>query len=307
MFLFCLMAVHSSCGRTAAPGRALAPDAQVLERMTAFVGGKFDASGVAAVPGSQGVLFVDNTQAGRVFWMKLDQQGKQVGAVAAVELGVGIEDLEGITTDGTYFYVVSSQAKSKDNDKEGLVRFKFDAQKQRVEGAESITGLKEFLLENVDELREDGDRKGKKGGLNIEGLAWDPKHGRLLLGLRSPLIDGQALLVPIKLRDSRGPFSINNLEVDGKVIRLSLGGIGIRGIEHDGRSNLFRIISGAGEDQDQTDFGLWEWNGDETKPVLRETNRFDSDLKPEGVARATVGGRDFVIVVFDASGYTVVE
>lgn len=309
LFLICLVVFDSSCSRTATPDRAVArPDVKVLKRMTAFVGGKFEASGVAAVPGSEGVLFVDNNQEGQVFWIRLDQYGKQVGAIKSVELGVGIKDLEGITTDGTYFYVVSSQSKVKAKDTEGLVRFKFDAQNQRIEAVETISGLKRFLLENVDELREEGDRKGKKGGLNIEGLAWDPKRGRLLLGLRSPVIDGQSLLVPLRLRDPRGAFSINNLEVEGpKAIRLSLGGIGIRSIEYDGRSNLFRIISGAAEDQDQTDFGLWEWNGDETEPVLREMNKFDSNLKPEGVARATVGSRDFIIVVFDAGGYTVME
>jgi hypothetical protein len=160
----------------------------------------------------------------------------------------------------------------------------------------------------VAELRGEGDRKGKDGGLNIEGLAWDTRRGRLLLGLRSPVVDGHALLVPLRLRDPRGAFSIDNLEVEGpKAIRLSLGGVGIRGIEEDGRANVFRIISGAAEDQEQTDFGLWEWNGDEQRPGLRETNRFDPKLKPEGVARVTVGSRDFTLIVFDASGYTVAE
>jgi len=160
----------------------------------------------------------------------------------------------------------------------------------------------------VAELRGEGDRKGKDGGVNIEGLAWDARRGRLLLGLRSPVVDGHALLVPLRLRDQRGAFSIDNLEVEGsKAIRLSLGGIGIRGIEYDGRANVFRIISGAAEDQVQTDFGLWEWSGDEKQPVLRETNKFDNSLKPEGVARVAVGGRDFMLIVFDASGYTVTD
>jgi hypothetical protein len=41
--------------------------------------------------------------------------------------------------------------------------------------------------------------------------------------------------------------------------------------------------------------------------MLRETNRFDNSLKPEGVARATAGGRDFIFIVFDAGGYTVMN
>jgi hypothetical protein len=276
--------------------------------MTAFEGGKFEASGVAGVPGTDGVLFVDNGLEGQVFWMGLDPNGRQAGVIKPVGLGVSIEDIEGITTDGTYFYVVSSQSRPKAIAKEGLVKFKFDARSQSVEGVESISGLKSFLVENVAELRGEGDKKGKDGGLNIEGLAWDARLGRLLLALRSPIVDGHALLVPLRLRDPRGAFSISNLEVEGsKAIRLSLGGIGIRGIEYDGRVNVFRIISGAAEDQDQTDFGLWEWNGDEKQPVLRETNRFAGSLKPEGVVRATAGGRDFILIVFDAGGYTVLN
>jgi Protein of unknown function (DUF3616) len=228
---------------------------EVINRMTSFVGGTFEASGVAPVPGTSGVLFVDNGRPGQVLWMSLDDAGKQVGVIKPINLGVSIEDIEGITTDGTYFYVVSSQSRPKAIATAGLVRFKFDARAQGVNGVESISGLKKFLVENVAELREEGDRKSKHGGINIEGLAWDPRHGRLLLGLRSPVVDGHALLVAVKLRNHRGTFSIDNLQVE-RSIALDLGGVGVRGIEYDKRANGFKIISGAAEDQAQTDFGL---------------------------------------------------
>lgn len=292
----------SSCGSTSR-SKEDAP-----EGMTPFVGGKFDASGVADVSGTDGILFVDNGREGQVFWMRLDQKGKQVGAISTVSLGVSIEDIEGMTTDGPSFYVVSSQSRPKAITMEGLVRFKFDHRSQSIAAAESISGLKKFLVENVAELRQTGEKNGKDGGLNIEGLAWDPRGGRLLLGLRSPIVDGHALVVPLRLRDRGGAFSLDNLEVENsKAIRLPLGGVGIRGIEYDGRAKVFRIISGAAENQDQTDFVLWEWNGSEQQPTVRETKRFEKSLKPEGVARATAGGHDFLIVVFDASGYTVLE
>jgi hypothetical protein len=125
------------------------------------------------------------------------------------------------------------------------------------------------------------------------------------VGLRSPIVDGRALVVPLKLRDSRGAFSTDNLQVEGsKAIRLSIGGIGIRGIEYDARANVFRVISGAAEDQQLTDFGLWEWNGNDQP---QQTNKFDKSLKPEGVARVTSGKRDFTMVVFDAGGYTTID
>jgi hypothetical protein len=292
-----------SCGQTPTPGSE-----QALKRITPFTGGKFDASGVAQVAGTDGVLFVCNQRSGHVFWMRLDQNGRQVGAITAVALGVEIEDMEGITTDGTYFYVVSSQSRPKAIAGAGIVRFKFDAQGQRVEQVESILGLKKFLTENVAELREAGETKGKDGGLNIEGLAWDPQKARLLLGLRSPIVEGHALLVPLRLRDREGAFSIDNLEVqDSKAIRLPLKGVAIRGIEYDGRAKAFKLISGAADYQKQIDFVLWDWDGNEQRPVLRQLDTFEGSLKPEGVTRATVGNRDFLFIVFDASGYTVRE
>ena len=296
----CLTAL-SSCGLTA-------PGAQTPDGLTPFEGGKFEASGAAAVSGAEGVLFVDNGRGGEVFWMGLDRAGRQAGAIKPVALGVGIEDLEGMTTDGTYFYAVSSQSRPKAIAKEGLVRFKFDARGQKAEAVESVGGLKKFLVENVEELRGEGDRKGKDGGINIEGLAWDERRGRLLLGLRSPIVDGRALLVPLRLRDPRGAFAADNLEVEGsRAIRLPLGGAGVRGIEYDGRAKVFRIITGAAEDQPQTDFRLWEWNGDEGQPAPRETKKFAPELKPEGVARVVVGDRAFTLVLFDAGGYAVLD
>ena len=301
--LLALLFLSSSCS-----SRSSRSEQEVPKGITSFSGGRFDASGVADVPGTAGILFVDNGREGQVFWMELDQKGKQVGSINGLNLGVNIEDLEGITTDGTNFYVVSSQSRPKAIATGGLVRFKFDNRSNSIKDAELLSGLKKFLVENVAELRQSGESTGKDGGLNIEGIAWDSGRNRLLLGLRSPIVDGHALVVPLRLRDRGGAFSLENLEVENsKAIRLPLGGVGIRGIEYDGHAKVFRIISGAAENQDPTDFVLWEWNGSEQQPKVRETRRFEKNLKPEGLARATAGGHNFLIVVFDASGYTILE
>lgn len=276
--------------------------ADVIKSMTSFTGVTFEASGVASVAGTSGVLIVDNGRHGQVFWMRLDEAGTQAGEVKTINLGVSIEDIEGITTDGTYFYVVSSQSRPKAIANAGLVRFKFDPNTHSVAAVESIGGLKKFLVENVAELRDEGDRKSKQGGINIEGLAWDPQKNRLLVGLRSPLVNGRALLVPLEFQS----FSIDNLQVE-KSIALDLGGVGIRGVEYDKQANGFKIISGATEVQAQVDFGLWEWNGDEIRPALREIHKIDKALKPEGVSRAKVGSRDQIIIVFDAGGYKILN
>lgn len=275
---------------------------------TPFVGGTFEASGVVHVPGTDGVLFVDDGRNEEVFWMRLGEGRGQAGEIKPVRLGVNVVDLEGITTDGAYFYVVGSQSKPKGGDLAGLVRFRFDAREQRVEAAEAVSGLKRLLAANVSELRGMENRKYKDGGINVEGLAWDPRGGRLLLGLRSPVVDGHALVVPVRLRDPRGAFSADNLEVEGtKAIRLPLGGSGIRSIEYDERAQIFRVITGAGPNSEKMDFKLWEWDGDEARPALRELGAYDRRLKPEGVTRASSGGRDFTFIVFDTSGYAAAE
>lgn len=269
-----------------------------------IAGGKFEASGVTRVPGTDAVIFVDDGKPGKVFWMQLDASGNQVGDARAIEIGISIEDPEGITTDGTYFYVVGSQSRSNAGNQSGVVRFKLDSAGQKVDAVETISDLKRLLIENVAELRDIENVKTKDDGLNIEGLAWDPANSRLLLGLRSPVVDGHALVVPLKLRDAAGPFSIENIEAkEMAAIRVSIGGLGIRSIEYDERSKAFQIIAGATETQDKADFKLWEWKGDS----LREVATLDRKHKPEGVTRASAGGSDFTFIVFDASRYQVVK
>lgn len=277
-------------------------------KFTAFSDGTYDASGLVDVPGTDGVLFVDNKRNGQVMWMQLDSDGKQKEAVKSLDLGIEVEDLEALTADETHFYSISSQSKPKMQSGASLVRFKFDSQNKSVSGVESLSGLKDFLTANVAELRGYGNLKGKDGGLNIEGMGWDPVNQRLLIGLRSPIVDGNALLIPVKFRDSHKTFSINNLEVEnGRAIRLPLGGVGIRGIEYNRQTKVYQLLSGAAEDQEQADFGVWKWNGDANHSQVRQINKFDKSLKPEGIAQVTIGNKDFTFVVFDASGYTVMQ
>jgi len=277
---------------------------------TPIQGGPFEASGVAAVLGTDSVLFVDDSRPGEVLWMQLNSAGDQSGPAKPVQTGVSIEDPEGITSDGSYFYIVGSQSSIKAGEREGLARLTFDPATQTVTKAEAIAGLRSFLVNNVPELKNFADLKGEEGGLNIEGIAWDPdpEHRRLLLGLRSPLVNGNALVVPIKLRDPNGPFSIDNLQLaEPNAIQLSLGGLGVRDIQYDSRLKSFLIISGAPEHHEKTAFTLWEWNGDtnqsnaDAKP--REEAQLDMRMKPEGVTRLKLPGREMIFIVGDASSY----
>lgn len=278
---------------------------------TPFQGGPFEASGVVQVPGTDGVLIVDDAKLDEILWMQVDESGKQKGAVKPIALGASVADLESITYGDGYFYVSGSQSDQKDGERNAIARFKFDGSSQTIKGTEVLPNFRDFLLTNVPELKGEGEKSGKEGGLNIEGLAWDPIRNRLLLGLRSPQSNGNALIVPLVFQNSNGPFSIDNLKVvDSHAIQLPLEGLGIRDIQFDNRLDSFLIISGAPEHHEKKlGFKLWQWNGESTSlgSGLQALTDLDAQMKPEGITPFDFGGHAFVFIVGDAGVYTKVD
>ena len=271
-----------------------------------IAGGRFEASGVAYVPGTAGVLFVDDGRRREIMWMELDATGRQREAAVPVALGADVTDLEGMTSDGSRFYVVGSQSKHTGYDGDGLVRFRFDPRTRRVSDIERVRGLKAWLAEHVAELKGTARIIGD-AALNIEGLAWDPSRSRLLLGLRAPVVDGKALIVPVALRNASGPFTVENLRVDGGAIRLPLEGAGIRSIEYDAGAGAFRVISGAALNVESRDFRVLEWSGEDSSRPLRTLATFPRRLKPEGITVAALAGRHVSVLVFDVGRYALAQ
>lgn len=256
-----------------------------------LAGGPFEASGAVEAPGG-GVLFVDDGRPDAVMWMAA------VGDTpVVVPTGTSVADPEGLTSDGTWIYVVGSQSRGR-RDAAGLVRFRFDAAKRRASGAQEIADLTSLLSARIPALAAAAGKK--RSPLNIEGLAWDAKHDRLLLGLRGPLDGGHALLVPVKMRDAKGAFTAANLEV-GPPIRLDLAGSGVRGIEADGDG--FWILAGGVADAGTS--RLVRWNG--SGPAVQTVATFPVGLKPEGVVRTTVGDRPRTLVLCDTSRYVLMD
>jgi len=267
-------------------------------------GGKFETSGVVLVPNTDLVLMVDDGRSHEILVMKLDQSGAPVGAPKPIALGAAIKNPEGITTDGSSFYVVGSQSDPAWGAENAIARFSFDPQTQTISKTEVINDFRSFLLNGVPELKGFGDAPGAQGGLNIEGLAWDKLHDRLMLGLRSPVIGAQAVVVPLRLHDPRGAFTTDNLQFENpRVAFLSLGGQGIRDIAYDAHLKAFLIISGAPENVEKSDFRLWEWDGESLSAKAREEMTLDAKVKPEGLTQATINGRQFLFLVGDASSY----
>jgi hypothetical protein len=251
--------------------------------------GTIEASGGTRVPSGEGLLFVDDGQPGQVTWMRFGNGGAP--ELRAIPLGGQVIDPEGITSDGTWVYVVGSQSRGGARGAD-LARFRFDGSTGAVSGLETVSGLPELLAE----VAPAGGKK--KSGLNIEGLAWDASRQRLLLGLRSPLAGGEALVVPMAVGD--GPLRRESLRVDAP-LRVALGGSGIRSIEQHPDGG-FLIVAGAVDGA--RDFRLLSWDG---AGAPRALTGFPDALKPEGVARVPVNGHPSTVVLGDSGSYTVVD
>jgi uncharacterized protein DUF3616 len=278
---------------------AAAATAAELGPVRRIAGGPFEASGAAPGPGGRGLLFVDDGRPDTVFWMDLEADGSSATAPTAIPLGVTVRDPEGITSDGTNVYIVGSQSQGGGHHAVGLVRCRLQTREHRASDVETLTDLGSLLKQHVPPLREAGGHK--KGALDIEGLAWDPKGQRLLVGLRSPLEQGQALLVPLKLRDPRGRLEAANVEV-GEPMRVALEGSGIRAIEADPDGGFWMIaggVSAAGSSR------LVHWDGKGS--AVRVVTTFPDNLKPEGVVRTRVGGRPRTVVLCDTSRYFLMD
>lgn len=115
--------------------------------------------------------------------------------------------------------------------------------------------------------------------LNIEGLAAG-QGGQLLIGLRSPLREGRAILLP--LENPAAVVEAGEAPRFGKPLELPLGDLGIRSIDRVGTgARQYLIVAGPVEDRD-TGFKLFWWSGVEGPDALTEIADVAlSGLKPE--------------------------
>ena len=118
----------------------------------------------------------------------------------------------------------------------------------------------------------------KTGALNIEGLTAMPDGG-VMIGFRSPLHEGKAILLPMtnpdKVIDGKKPTFAAPIELD-------LEGRGIRGIEYWSTRKKYVILAGAATDEDES-FAIYLWSGAADEAPTPIEIDF-GDLHPESVA-----------------------
>ncbi len=124
-----------------------------------------------------------------------------------------------------------------------------------------------------------------EGGLNIEGLG-ETATGQLLLGFRSPVPEGRALILPIE--NPAAMIERGERAVFGAPIRLDLGGRGVRAMERDG-ARQYIVGGGTGARMLAAELYVWDGGG-AARPMAGV--RF-GDLNPE--ALALIGRRLLVV------------
>jgi len=120
------------------------------------------------------------------------------------------------------------------------------------------------------------------GGLNIEGLAATPE-GALLIGLRNPLRQGRALLIPLLNPDDLLTGAPARF---GAAVEIALGERGVRSIERVGAS----YVIAAGPTADHGSFALFRWSGRPGEAATLIPGIDLRDLRPEALF-AIPGGK----------------
>lgn len=178
-----------------------------------------------------------------------------------------MNDLEGLAQDGRgWLYAVTSHSSNKKGerkqDREQLVRFRLSegrAVDQRYHDSlrdqlSDAAALKQ-LVANIQ-----GPNRPDLGMINIEGLAFDTKHDRLMLGLSKPVFDGKALVVTLTNPDA--VFERKAAPAFGETHLLGLQGGGIRSIEYDAAHDQYLLINEVENADGKNRSQLWRWKAD---------------------------------------------
>ena len=212
----------------------------------------------------------DNTH----FKFKEFKQATGTGFIQRRLLGP-LDDLEAIARlSDTRFFVIGSHenaSRGKKPNREKLVLFtrKGDA----LVSASMRRDLFEHLVEQYPQLSDKLNRKKnrKRNTLNIEGLAFDRKRQELLIGLRSPTISNDAII--IRLLNATDYLEGEEPEFADALQLIDLDKGGIRALAYDDRSDNLLLISQR-ESGGNGRWSLWTLSsaGDK-KPTLISTKK----------------------------------
>lgn len=219
-----------------------------------------------------------------------------------------VEDFEGSTSvelDGKRFLIVISSLENAEgeNTEDGFVRIAV-GEDGKLSG-EVMPGFRTWLIANSPAIAK---LSAGSDSLDVQGLAWDPSRRLFLIGVRSATSDRRPLILPIRIKDWSGPWTVDNLE-SLEAISLGVADTGKpKGVyslvRHPSRPVIYAVVrdsdgrSGSAE--------LYAWDGNDAGVVkLIPDVVFHPAMRPEGLAFGTIGNRAAFVIVDDNGGYSV--
>jgi hypothetical protein len=274
----------------------------------------YNASGVVQV-GPRRFVFIDNRDSSAMFEFVLAAGGAEVDGILRRPLvGIGqghLGDPEGLTrvdvNGETILIAASSLCITGGRVNDGLVRVRYTPDGDL--RAEAMDGFRSWLLSQDLSLGEFGELEPDQGGLNIEGVAWDPSANALLLGQRGPAELGRISMIQVPVDVGGAEWTTARLGTPSVLlahIPQSTATQGIRDIFYDEQTGDFLMLLGRSRSGDDAPFQLCAWNRGSDDVRLIDV-KFDRKMKPEGVTTFSSGGKRKFLVVDDAGGYAVVK
>lgn len=214
-----------------------------------------------------------------------------------------LDDLEALALDRAgYIYALTSHSRNADGEqkksRDKLLRFRVSG--ERMVEPMLVRSLKPALLAAHPALAAAAEIRDVKneGGLNIEALEISADGQRLLIGFRSPLIEGRAVIAQVDnfaaMFDADEPP-----RVASRLITLDLSGEGIRTLCYFPMLGGYLIISGPVARAD-AQFQLWFWRGGEDAPPQRVSVAGLAGFEQvEGMSPATIDGQARIVMVSD--------
>ncbi len=174
--------------------------------------------------------------------------------------------------------------------------------------AEAMPGFRDWLLRALPSIAAAGKREPDEGGLNVEGLAWEPDTRTLLFGLRSPAETGTVSVIRVPVDAGVAVWTTDALEAPS-ILRVRLPRTkarqGIRDISYDEQTGSLLILVGRSTSATDEPFQLCSWNGVSDGVQLLDVT-FRKSMKPEGVVAFAGGDERKLLIVDDRGGYAVV-
>jgi hypothetical protein len=280
----------------------------------------FNASGVAEVrPGR--FVFVDNHDPSALFELALDSDGIEVERISRRPLtGLAegdLQDPEGLTRvdlDGEVLLIVASSLCVLDVKGsgrrpvvcDGLVRVRYTRHGDL--HAEAMDGFRDWLLRLVPSIAAAGKRLPDDGGLNVEGVAWEPDTRTLLFGLRTPADPGIVTVIQVPVDVDVAEWTVEALGAPSiRRVHLPRSSAmqGIRDISYDEQRGDLLILIGRSTSPADEPFQLCAWDGS-SDTIHQLDVKFHRSMKPEGVVAFSSGEERRLLIVDDRGGYAVV-